>query len=314
MATGSLPARPARFGLAFIALVAAARCGTGSNAPPPASAGIATGSGGGAPVASPSAGPDAATASAPTVADGELASLPADASAPPAAQPVALSTQQQATSTQRAQADNFPPVSDPPQVVAITPAHPMPTRPDPAHGHFTLEQATAGLPPGNDLVADIETSMGTFTCTLMPNEAPVTVANFVGLARGLRDFWDPTAGRWTRRPFYDGSVFHRVIPEFMVQGGDNLRSGRGGPGHVIRDENVADHNAPGLLCMANRGPNTGGGQFFITEVALPRLNGSYSVFGRCAPVDLVLRVARVPRSPHDQPIAPVYIQHVTVHR
>jgi peptidyl-prolyl cis-trans isomerase A (cyclophilin A) len=207
-----------------------------------------------------------------------------------------------------------PPVMQDPQNVAVTATHPEPTSPDPLHGQFTLAQATAGLPAGSNLVADIQTSMGTFTCTLMNAQAPITVANFVGLARGVRDFWDPVDGRWTRRPYFDGSVFHRVIPDFMIQGGDILRSGQGGPGYTIADENVADHNAAGLLCMANRGPNTGGSQFFITESPRPHLNGSYSVFGRCTPTDLVGRIARTPRSPRDQPITPVFIQHVTIHR
>jgi peptidyl-prolyl cis-trans isomerase A (cyclophilin A) len=100
----------------------------------------------------------------------------------------------------------------------------------------------------------------------------------------------------------------------MIQGGDILRSGHGDPGYEIRDENVATHDEPGLLCMANHGPNTGGAQFFILEDPKPHLNGSYSVFGRCAPIDLAERIARVPRTPRDQPLTPVYIQHVTVHR
>ena len=245
--------------------------------------------------------------------DGELAT-PTDADVPDASTaPATTSTSQQA-SPPRDPEEEFAPVDTTPQDVAVTARHPDPTRPDPRHGTFTLAQATAGLPAGNGLVAEIETSMGTFTCSLLEREAPETVANFVGLARGVRDFWDPTAGRWTRRPFYDGSVFHRVIPGFMVQGGDILRSGRGGPGYTIRDENVDAHDAAGLLCMANRGPNTGGAQFFVTEVPLPRLNGSYSVFGRCRPLDLVGRIARTPRSRRDQPIAPVTITHVTVHR
>jgi peptidyl-prolyl cis-trans isomerase A (cyclophilin A) len=185
---------------------------------------------------------------------------------------------------------------------------------DPQHGQFTLAEATAGMPPGNTLVAEIETSMGTFTCQLLPERAPNTVANFVGLARGTREFWDPNASRWTKRPFYDGSIFHRVIPEFMIQGGDLLRSGMGGTGYEFGDENVQGHNAPGLLCMANHGPNTNGGQFFITEEAKTHLDGSYSIFGRCTPTELVNRIARVPRSDNDRPNEPVTINHVRIRR
>ncbi|MEZ4407246.1 MAG: peptidylprolyl isomerase [Polyangiales bacterium] len=196
----------------------------------------------------------------------------------------------------------------------VNPTAPDPTSPDPLHGQFTLTQATAGLPPGRTLVAQIQTSMGTFSCELLSDRAPNTVANFVGLARGLRDFWDPVAARWVRRPFYDGSTFHRVIPNFMIQGGDILRSGRGGPGYEFADENVNGHDAPGLLCMANHGPNTNGAQFFITEEPKAHLDGSYSIFGRCTPTDLVQRIARVDRDPRDMPEQAVVIEHVTVTR
>jgi peptidyl-prolyl cis-trans isomerase A (cyclophilin A) len=189
-----------------------------------------------------------------------------------------------------------------------------PTSPDPQHGRFTLAQATRDLPPGRTIVAEIETSMGTFNCDMLADRAPITVANFVGLARGLRDFWDPVTGAWARRPFYDGSVFHRVIPDFMIQGGDQLRSGMGGTGYEIVDENVQGHDAPGLLCMANHGPNTNGGQFFITEVAKSHLDGSYTIFGRCTPTDLVNRIARVQRNERDTPIEPVEIRHVRITR
>jgi peptidyl-prolyl cis-trans isomerase A (cyclophilin A) len=198
--------------------------------------------------------------------------------------------------------------------LTVNPAHADPTEPDPLHGRFTLEQATAGLAGTGPLVATIETRMGNFACELLSREAPVTVANFVGLARGLRDFWDPTAGRWVRRPFYDGSIFHRVIPDFMIQGGDILRSGMGGPGFEFADENVQGHNAPGLLCMANHGPNTNGGQFFITEVAKPHLDGSYSIFGRCTPADLVARITAVERDPRDMPVEAIVIDHVRISR
>jgi peptidyl-prolyl cis-trans isomerase A (cyclophilin A) len=198
--------------------------------------------------------------------------------------------------------------------VTVRPTAPDPTSPDPLRGRFTLAQATAGLPAGGTLVADIETSMGSFSCEMLPDRAPITVANFVGLARGLRDFWDPVAARWAKRPFYDGSVFHRVIPDFMIQGGDILRAGFGGTGYEIPDENVQGHDAAGLLCMANHGPNTNGGQFFITEVAKPHLDGSYTIFGRCTPADLVARIARVPRNERDTPYEPVEIRHVRITR
>jgi peptidyl-prolyl cis-trans isomerase A (cyclophilin A) len=201
-----------------------------------------------------------------------------------------------------------------PQDVSVRPVFPDPTSPDPRAGRFTLAQATEGLAAGQRLVAEIDTTLGAFTCDLLTDRAPNTVANFVGLARGLRDFWDPVAGRWVRRPYYDGSVFHRVIPGFMIQGGDILRSGMGGPGYEFADENVNGHDAGGLLCMANHGPNTNGGQFFITEVPRPHLDGSYSIFGRCTPVSLVERIAGVPRGPRDMPNTPVYIRAVRVSR
>lgn len=196
----------------------------------------------------------------------------------------------------------------------VEPAHPRPTGPDPRGGRFTLAQATEGLAGAGALHADIVTSMGAFDCELLEREAPVTVANFVGLARGTREFWDAVEGRWTKRPFYDGSIFHRVIPEFMIQGGDILRSGTGDPGYEIPDENVRPHDRAGLLCMANHGPNTGGAQFFITETAKPHLDGTYSIFGRCTPTDLVNRIARVPRDEGDRPREAVFILNVRVRR
>lgn len=198
--------------------------------------------------------------------------------------------------------------------VRQTPRFESPTSPDPLHGTFTLAQATRGLPAGASLVAEIDTTMGVFTCNLLADRAPLTVANFVGLARGIRDFWDPMEGRWVKRPYYDGTVFHRVIPDFMIQGGDILRSGRGGPGYEFPDENVRGHNRAGLLCMANRGPNTNGGQFFITEADRSHLDGSYSIFGECTPTDLVARIARVPRNETDMPYEPVTIRQVRIRR
>jgi peptidyl-prolyl cis-trans isomerase A (cyclophilin A) len=192
--------------------------------------------------------------------------------------------------------------------------HPTPTTPDPRGGHFSLQQATEGMPPGDGLYAEIETNYGTFNCELWPDRAPNTVANFVGLARGKREFWDPQQGQWATRAYFDGTVFHRVIPGFMVQGGDILRSGHGGPGYEIADENVTAHNEGGLLCMANHGPNTGGSQFFVLEAGKPHLDGSYSVFGKCDPVALVTAIAAAPRGASDRPNSPVLIRHVRISR
>ena len=110
---------------------------------------------------------------------------------------------------------------------------------DPAKGKFTLEEATKGLPGSGPLTAKIETTQGTFTCELYDKQAPITVANFVGLARGLRPWKDPKTGQWVKKPYYDGLIFHRVIPGFMIQGGDPLGVGTGNPGYRFADEIVA---------------------------------------------------------------------------
>src|SRR5262249_48935514 len=129
----------------------------------------------------------------------------------------------------------------------------------------TLEQVTAGLPKDGKLMADFATELGTIHCELLPDAAPQTVTSFVGLARGLKPFLDPATGKWAKRPFFDGLAFHRVIPGFMIQGGDPLSAryteagiGTGGPGYTLPDEIAPnlkfDH--PGLLAMANTGPRT----------------------------------------------------------
>jgi peptidyl-prolyl cis-trans isomerase A (cyclophilin A) len=179
---------------------------------------------------------------------------------------------------------------------------------DPDAGTWTLDKALAGLPPGKQLFADIVTDAGTITCELFPERAPISVANFVGLARGLRAWKDPKTGHWVRyRAYYDGLGFHRVIPSFIVQGGDplsrdwnNANLGTGGPGYTIPDEtqNGLRFDAPGRLAMANRGPGTGtvGSQFFINEVRTPQLDGGYTIFGQCGPIEVVGKLAKVPAS------------------
>ncbi|MBI2892086.1 MAG: peptidylprolyl isomerase [Deltaproteobacteria bacterium] len=194
-----------------------------------------------------------------------------------------------------------------------------PTSPDPQNGEFTLAEATLGLPEGNQpLFAQLRTDLGRITCKLHADKAPRTVANFVGLARGKRELWDAREAKWTKRAAYDGTIFHRVIPGFMIQGGDTQGDGTGTPGYEIPDElwEGARHDRAGLLCMANRGPNTNGAQFFITDAAAPHLDSSYTIFGECSPTDVVAQIARVPQSgrPRNRPLTPVQILSVRITR
>ncbi|HEY0759095.1 MAG TPA: peptidylprolyl isomerase [Acidisarcina sp.] len=177
--------------------------------------------------------------------------------------------------------------------------------------------APAPQPSGPTAVLD--TSMGRITCKLFAKEAPEAVANFIGLAEGTKDWTNPaTHARMHHRRFYDGTTFHRVIPEFMVQGGDPLGTGEGDPGYMFNDEFNPQLNfdVPGRLAMANSGPNTNGSQFFITEVAVDHLNQHYSLFGQCddAGVEVVKAIARVPRDPQDKPLSNVVLNKVTIVR
>ncbi|MBX3227680.1 MAG: peptidylprolyl isomerase [Labilithrix sp.] len=185
---------------------------------------------------------------------------------------------------------------------------------DPLRGSYTIEEATASLPGAGRLVATIDTSAGRITCDLWEDKAPNTVANFIGLANGTRPF---KAGRaWMKEPYYDGTTFHRVIKGFMIQGGDRNGNGTGEPGYVIPDEiwPGAKHDRAGLLCMANRGKDTNGAQFFITDAAVPGLDGNYTIFGVCAPTSIVHAIATTPRDSGDRPMSPVVIDRVVVTR
>jgi peptidyl-prolyl cis-trans isomerase A (cyclophilin A) len=157
------------------------------------------------------------------------------------------------------------------------------------------------------LMVEIETSLGTLRGKLFEAEAPKTVANFVGLA----------TGRITGRPYYDGLIFHRVIPDFMIQGGCPTGTGTGGPGYEIADEfgPGLKHNRGGLFSMANAGPNTGGSQFFITETKTPWLDGKHAIFGELTEgLDLVKSMARVKVGAGDRPVEPIVMKRVTVYR
>ena len=145
------------------------------------------------------------------------------------------------------------------------------------------------------IFATFRTSMGELVFRLLPEKAPKTVENFVSLAEGTREWTHPSTGVKARIPLYDGTVFHRVIPDFMIQGGDPLGTGHGGPGFRFADEIGPDNrfDRPGLLAMANAGPNTNGSQFFITEVATPHLDRGHTIFGEVvAGFELVPRIAR----------------------
>jgi peptidyl-prolyl cis-trans isomerase A (cyclophilin A) len=175
-----------------------------------------------------------------------------------------------------------------------------------------LAEYTKDLKGDGPLTATIATSMGTFHCELAPDKAPMTVANFVGLARGLHAWTDPKTGEVVKKPFYDGLTFHRVIPEFMIQGGDPEGNGSGGPGYKFADELGLKHDKPGALSMANAGKGTNGSQFFITEVPTPQLDPKHTVFGYCKEAELVKQIARVPTGANDKPTSAVTIRSVTI--
>jgi peptidyl-prolyl cis-trans isomerase A (cyclophilin A) len=179
--------------------------------------------------------------------------------------------------------------------------------------------AAAATPQGSadQPVATIETSMGNLTCVLFPKAAPLGTANFIGLARGTKDWTDPRTGKQMHGvPLYDNTTFHRVIPEFMIQGGDPAGNGTGNPGYKFKNETWPDlrFDQPGRLAYANAGPDTNGSQFFITEAATAFLNGNYTIFGQCdsASVELVKKIARVPRNAQDRPDTPVVIKRVKI--
>lgn len=166
--------------------------------------------------------------------------------------------------------------------------------------------------------ATFTTSEGTFKARLFDQEAPNTVANFVGLAEGSKEWTDPKTGQKVKRPLFDGLVFHRIIAGFMIQGGDPLGNGTGGPGYTFADEFAPGlkHDKPGKLSMANRGANTNGSQFFITLVPTPWLDGHHAIFGEITEgMDVVQKMGKVPTSkPGDRPIKDVVLQSVKIEK
>jgi peptidyl-prolyl cis-trans isomerase A (cyclophilin A) len=176
---------------------------------------------------------------------------------------------------------------------------------------------TTTTPPAKQPIqATFQTTAGDINCTLFPDKAPMTVANFVGLATGAKEWKNPANGATMHnRPLYDGTIFHRVIPNFMIQGGDPLGNGIGDPGYKFKDEfSDLRFDQPGRLAMANSGPDTNGSQFFITDSPQPHLDspGHYTIFGQCENLDVVKQIARQPTGMHDRPVTPVKITHVKI--
>jgi len=165
--------------------------------------------------------------------------------------------------------------------------------------------------------ATLKTSMGDIVVRLFDDKAPKTVANFVGLATGTKEWLDPKTQQKVKRPLYNGTIFHRVIPGFMIQGGDPLGNGTGGPGYRFEDEFHPDlrHTKGGIVSMANAGPNTNGSQFFITLAPTLHLDNRHSVFGEVVKgVEVVIAIGNVPRNSSDRPIKDVVLKEVVVTR
>jgi peptidyl-prolyl cis-trans isomerase A (cyclophilin A) len=184
-----------------------------------------------------------------------------------------------------------------------------------------MPQATfpeIGVTGSGQLYARFVTTLGNIVLRLEETNASKTVRNFVGLATGTQEWTDPGSGQAKKGvPYYDGTVFHRVIPDFMIQGGDRLGQGTGGPGYRFEDEfhPTLRHSGPGILSMANAGPGTNGSQFFITERATPHLDNKHSVFGAVVVGgDVVKNIARVQTGPRDKPAKDVVLQRVEIFR
>ena len=170
----------------------------------------------------------------------------------------------------------------------------------------------APVPPRPKAI--IQTSMGNINCTLFPDKAPLTVENFIGLAEGTKTWINPVSHmKKEHTPLYDGTIFHRVMPEFMIQGGDPAGNGRGDIGYKFKDE-ITDlkFDRPGRLAMANSGPNTNGSQFFITEVATPELDRIHTIFGQCSDLPLISHISHLPTDGNGKPRTTVRIEHIKI--
>ena len=167
------------------------------------------------------------------------------------------------------------------------------------------------------MYAIFDTILGKIVCELFEKDAPKTIANFTGLAEGTKEFTNPRTGKQEKKRFYDGLIFHRVIPNFMIQGGDPMGTGMGGPGYTFGDEIVASlkFDKPGRLAMANSGPGTNGSQFFITQVPTPWLDGHHTIFGQVVEgMDVIDKIAAVQRGRMDRPVKDIIVNKLTIER
>jgi len=182
---------------------------------------------------------------------------------------------------------------------------------------FLIGQTGEAKKGAKNMIAVFETTQGTFKVKLHNDKAPKTVANFVGLAEGSKEWTDPKSGEKMKKPLYDGLIFHRVIPNFMIQGGDPLGNGTGGPGFRFEDEFHSDlkHNKAGILSMANAGPNTNGSQFFITVAATPHLDRRHTVFGEVIEgMDVVFAISKAKTDAGDRPTTPIVIKSLKIEK
>ena len=202
------------------------------------------------------------------------------------------------------------PSTTPPDTSAPAPTTQLPDAPGAAApAHPVIE------PTGPTVLLD--TTVGRLSCKLFDKQSPLAAANFIGLATGTRDWTDPTSGQKVHgKPFYDGTTFHRVIPGFMIQGGDRKGDGSGDAGYYFDNEKTPGltFDVAGRLAMANAGANTNGTQFFITELPYPDLDGKYTIFGQCDPhtVLMVATITRVDRDASDKPLSPITLNKVTI--
>lgn len=297
---------------------AAAAAKPAATTPPPAAAKPAP-----APAKPAAAAPPSGTAAAPAATKPASAAPAATAAKPAGTAPPPAAAKPGATAAPTAAKPGTPAAPGAATGPASAPV-------DPAQAHLTIAQAVAGIRGIGPIIATIEIMregkpVQALHCELFGDKAPLAVANFIGLGRGLRQWKDSKSGQWVKKPLYDGNLLHRVVPEMLIQGGDpnctgdpscHGAPGFGDPGYTIADELHPElrFDRGGRLAMSNRGPGTSGSQFFITEREASWLNGGHTIFGQCDGIDLITELSHVEAGSRDVPKAPLVIKRVTFAR